>query len=396
MTSNGKQTIFYISPSIIPSRLANSIHVVNMCEGLANYNYKVTLFSVTTLKSKKKAFLSLTKNYGIDNLDVKFISFKLKIKRGVEFFIAFSTFFVYFKCLIQNKKPDFIISRNLYGALIFVLIFRERVIYETHTLETGFRRVIQRYITNNKSIINVVISSALASILSNNYKMPIDKFHVLHDAAKSDLYRIDKLERRKIQINQLELVANLFSYDKVIGYFGHLYPGRGIDIIEGLASKNPSHIFLVYGGNEEDILHYKSNNTNDNLFFMGHINPEMVHRLMSMMDILLMPYQTSVSIGLKDVDTSKWMSPMKMFEYMSCGVPIISSNLSVLKEVLIDGYNSLLVKPDNVDDWSSAIQRISESPILEEKLGINAYKDYKEKYTWNIRAKSMIMLFDDF
>jgi len=111
-----------------------------------------------------------------------------------------------------------------------------------------------------------------------------------------------------------------------------------------------------------------------------------------MMDVLLMPYQKSVSIGIKGVDTSNWMSPMKLFEYLSAGVPIISSNISVLKEVLIDGENCLLVEPDDVNSWSIALQNIISNAELEEKLGFNAYNLYKDKYTWKHRAKGMLTL----
>jgi hypothetical protein len=62
-----------------------------------------------------------------------------------------------------------------------------------------------------------------------------------------------------------------------------------------------------------------------------------------MMDALLMPYQKHVSIDLSSVDASKWISPMKMFEYLSSGALIISSNIPVLLEVLIDNDTCLFV-----------------------------------------------------
>ena len=114
---------------------------------------------------------------------------------------------------------------------------------------------------------------------------------------------------------------------------------------------------------------------------------------MSMMDILLMPYQSSVSIGIKGIDTSKWMSPIKMFEYMSFGVPIISSDLNVLREVLINRDNAILVKADDIGAWSKALKDIVDDPSFSKKLGNNAYDLCKSKYTWRIRANSMINLF---
>ena len=47
---------------------------------------------------------------------------------------------------------------------------------------------------------------------------------------------------------------------------------------------------------------------------------------------------------------------IKIFEYMSSKRPIISSNLKVLKEVLIHKENRLLVNPENLDDWVLAIK----------------------------------------
>ena len=125
---------------------------------------------------------------------------------------------------------------------------------------------------------------------------------------------------------------------------------------------------------------------------MGYIDPKNARETMGIMDVLLMPYQKSVSIGIKGIDTSKWMSPMKMFEYLSVGVPIISSNLSVLKEVLVDYENCLLVEPDDIDAWSEALNRVISDAGLEEQLGLNAYMLYRHKYTWRRRAKAMLDL----
>lgn len=196
------------------------------------------------------------------------------------------------------------------------------------------------------------------------------------------------MKRDKLLGGEIEL----HKYDKIIGYFGHLYPGRGIEVIQGVAERYPAHSFLVYGGNEIEIRKYNENNTISNLFFMGHIPPNLVHNVMEMMDVLLMPYQKSVSIGLAGVDTAQWMSPMKMFEYLSVGIPIISSDLPVLREVLEDGVNSILVTPDDVDEWSAALKTVIYDSNLYDKLGNNAYNLYCSKYTWKLRAENMLGL----
>ena len=54
--------------------------------------------------------------------------------------------------------------------------------------------------------------------------------------------------------------------------------------------------------------------------------------------------------------------------------------------------NCLLVEPDDLNSWSIALHDIILNNELNEKLGINAYNLYKDKYTWKHRAKGMLSL----
>mgnify|MGYP006419701903 CR=1 FL=1 len=89
-------------------------------------------------------------------------------------------------------------------------------------------------------------------------------------------------------------------------------------------------------------------------------------------------------------DTSPWMSPMKLFEYMSSSSPIISTDLPVLREVLDDG-NSILVSYD-VIEWKKAILKIYNDRKHGEFLAKNAYEDLKSKYTWEKRSAKIFNL----
>ncbi len=383
---------FYISPSVIPSRAANSIHVVNMCEAFTQHDCDVTLFIRSMNKDKDECKHILTNFYGVDNNRINVNPYVSNVSKGAELIIAFKAFSTFLKEKIKGDEPDCIVSRNLYAAILIGLLFRKKLVYETHAPEKGLRKVFQKYVIQSNQIRTVVISQALKNIISEMYDLSDSNIEVLHDAARAGQVSIDENERKVLQENFLSEKVELSKYEKVVGYFGHLYPGRGIDVIEGLAVINKNFAFIVYGGNDEEITHFKKNNSNSNLFFMGHISPERVRAAMSMMDVLLMPYQRSVSVGVKGVDTAQWMSPMKMFEYMSTGVPIISSDLPVLREVLIHGENALLAKADSVAEWSSALQQIYVSKDLEKKLGKNAFKDYQDEYTWKGRVEIMMNL----
>jgi glycosyltransferase involved in cell wall biosynthesis len=116
----------------------------------------------------------------------------------------------------------------------------------------------------------------------------------------------------------------------------------------------------------------------------------MARRLMSGMDVLLMPYQEQVSIGVRHHDTARWMSPMKMFEYLATGVPVVSSDLPALKEVLRDGENCILVPPHKPDAWTAAVDRLLADPNLARFIGANAHKNYRNHYSWSQRARALV------
>jgi glycosyltransferase involved in cell wall biosynthesis len=103
-----------------------------------------------------------------------------------------------------------------------------------------------------------------------------------------------------------------------------------------------------------------------------------------------MPYQYEVSIGIDFHDTARWMSPMKMFEYMASGVTVISSDLPVLREILQDGFNALLVEPNDSNAWTSALLSLMHDSELPRRLALQARSDFIKYHTWSIRANKII------
>ena len=107
-------------------------------------------------------------------------------------------------------------------------------------------------------------------------------------------------------------------------------------------------------------------------------------------DILLMPYQKKVVLGIEKRNVSMTMSPLKMFEYMGLEVPIISSDLPVLREILKNKYNSILVRSDSKESWSREINNLLLDKNLSAKIAKNAKKQMLKEHTWESRAKKII------
>ena len=105
-----------------------------------------------------------------------------------------------------------------------------------------------------------------------------------------------------------------------------------------------------------------------------------------------MPYQNNVFLFNDKYDTARWMSPMKMFEYLASGVPIIASDLPVLKEVLIHENNSYLVNCDNPEKWIEAINILKYNKNLYNTISYNAIQQFNDNYTWDKRSHKIMDL----
>jgi len=376
--------IVYISPSTLPSRTANSIHVVMQCAGLVNAGAEVKLFAKRSVCDEHDLETELEKAYGREVLTFDLKTYYSKTSKADSLKIAF----VSLTNIFRNPWPDCILSRNLYAAFIIGVLMKRKIIFETHQLEYGFRKKMQFMIMRSSKVTTITISQKLVECLEEHHgKGPLNSL-VLHDAAPDGIQPL-AIEKRRASIARIVQNANN-NWEAVCGYFGHLYEGRGIEVIDGLAKCRPDALFLVFGGNESDIEERKRNNQLKNVVYAGHLPYPEAQEAMRSVDVLLMPYQRTVSIGVAQHDTARWMSPMKMFEYLASGVPIISSDLPVLREVLKDKVNCLLVDPENVDDWLNALGSLIENPDFSANLGKQGHIDYSSEHTWYQRGKRII------
>ncbi|MBI4744685.1 MAG: glycosyltransferase [Actinobacteria bacterium] len=83
-------------------------------------------------------------------------------------------------------------------------------------------------------------------------------------------------------------------------------------------------------------------------------------------------------------------SPTKLFEYMAMGRGIAASNLEQIGEVLENEKTALLVGPGDVDQLMNVILRLVEDEELRERLGQNAYREVKDKYTWKKNVEKIV------
>ncbi len=368
-----KLKINYIAESIIPSRSANSIHVMHMCSEWAKLGHSVTLVVSKAHSSRtEQGVLDVYEFYGVsNNFNIHYIT-KSSFKGAV--------YCNAIKMGLYCKKQGGLNYSRHYWASVFCTLLRIEVSHEFHgplPNKGGWKgKLAQRFI-NSKYLLNIfVISEALKHIFIKD-GVSENLMTVAHDAATEATKREEEIT------------------DTVkIGYVGHLYGGRGIELIFKVAKQRPNYQFHLIGGNEKDIKLHKESNPPKNIIFHGFLPHSVVGDMRNSMDILLAPYQREVKIWGGARNTVDYMSPLKIFEYMSSNKPIICSDLPVLREVLNES-NAILCHPDNVSEWIEAIDKLLANEVMRYELSTAGLKDFRDKYTWEKRAQYILKAIDE-
>ena len=96
-------------------------------------------------------------------------------------------------------------------------------------------------------------------------------------------------------------------------------------------------------------------------------------------DVLVLPY-VDAELAVN------YTSPLKLFEYMAAGKPIVAANLPSLREVLRDGENAVLVEPGSATALAVGLRRVLEDRALAERIARRAFNEVAE-YSWDHRAE---------
>lgn len=365
--------IVYIATSIIPSRTANSIHVMKMCQAFAQNGHEVFLLVPDRYKECELGIVDVFSFYGVERcFEIVYIPL-LPIK-GKNLVFGFQA--------AQNAKqfkPDLVYGRDLAGCF-FISLMKYQTIFESHAPVGNFIyvRMIKKLIKSSTLKKFVVITYALKNYYIEQYPFLEDKIFVAPDGADS------------IPNTILPVTFPNKGKKLQVGYVGHLYPGRGIEVIEQLAKRCPWADFHIIGGTDDDINScMQLIKPSNNLIFQGYKPSFEAEKYRLGCDILLAPYQNKVSVA-GGGNTVKWMSPLKVFEYMASGKAIICSDIPVLKEVLDHGRNAILCDPEDIDSWENALLYLYENETERIRIGDNAKSDLISNYTWYSRVQKIL------
>ena len=361
-----------ISASRVPSRAANSIQVMKVCQALAQLGHQVCLL---VPGNTPIPWDQLADHYGLETpFEVEWLPAQARLKRYDFAWRAVNR--------AQAQRADVVYVWPLQAG-VTALLRGLPVLLEMHGEPEGrlgptlFRFFLR--LRGKKRLLP--ITHALTAHLERIYRHTFSPGEVVIGPNGVDLRRYEGLPdlaeaRRMLGLPEITTA----------GYTGHLYPGRGIGLLVELARRYPHVHFLWVGGRPEDEETWRrelASQSLANVSLTGFVPNSRLPLYQAAADILLMPYERAIA-GSSGGNSADYCSPMKMFEYMACGRAILSSDLPVLREVLNES-NAVLCPPEDTEAWDVAFGALLDNSVQRQALGCRARQDVTA-YTWQARA----------
>ncbi len=384
----------YLCNSRLPTEKAYGIQIAKMCEAFALQSMETTLiypFRKNRIKEDIFSYYALRHNFNtkeIRSSDFYWPGFLDKMSFIIKNY--FSARALANEALKENA--DIYYTRDELAAY-FLSKRNKNVVFECHRFSRKRKLFYSRFKKIDLRII--AISDGLKEDL---VKFGIKNFNILVARDGVDLAEfsvpMNKGERKEKQ----RIFREEFFTDhddrrrrkKIAVYIGSLYPWKGADILikvtEHLKNINPNYLIWIVGGSKNDVEVLKKgldSNIVPFIYVNGAVPHKEVAKILVAADCAILTGNESETIS------AKYTSPLKMFEYMASGCPIIAQSLPSFREVLSD-ENSFLVKPGDPKDLADKIACVFENEGMAEEKAAKALEDV-QKYSWQERAKKILI-----
>ncbi len=371
--------ICYIVTSRMPSEKAHGFQIAKTCEELALLGEKVTLLvpnRKTAITKDVFDYYSVKRNFTIQYVRV-FDFFALEKYLGRLAFILQSISFALRLSFLKLPQETVIITRN--PEIVWVMTLRGfKTIYSAHNwperkraLFLFFMRRVSKVIANSHGTARPFLKHGFTTVVVPNGV----------DIASFDAIAHSKDDLRKSLGLPLE--------KKIAMYVGHLYSWKGAHVVmaaaEQAAKEKRDIVFVFVGGTASDLKKYQSivaERHLSNVLLVGHQEKKNIPHYIKAADVLLLPNTE------ENTESVRYTSPIKMFEYMASGVPIVASNLPSLREVL-DDATAFFVKPGDVHSLLHGISAVFSNSNTAQTKAKKAYEKVQE-YTWSTYAKKVL------
>jgi glycosyltransferase involved in cell wall biosynthesis len=378
--------ILYLADIRFPMERANGIQTIETAHALARRGVEVDLVVRRTDRRSDEACLAFFGLAPHPGLRLRRVSTPL----GKWSYLASALALL----LRARGKWDFLFTRDLILADLAIRLSTLPVIYEAHTVAAVFAEeharlyaggspasasklerldARERRVCRGASGIIAITSALLESLQSRHGK-------IAHAAVVPDGTRLPEALPGLSEGRADPSPAR-------VTYVGQLYPWKGVDVLVEAMRCVENAELVVIGGlpPEADLDRLKDLATRlslkDRVRFLGFVPPPALEAERAKTDVFVIPLLDSTTARL-------FTSPLKLFEAMASGRPVVASDLPSIREILEHERNALLVPPGDARALAAAVERLLRDPELSAKLAARAFEDVKA-YSWDRRAQAI-------
>jgi len=363
-----------ISASQVPSRAANSIQVMKVCQALIDLGHEISLW--VPGNTPEEDWDTLLAHYGLrDTFPIHWLTAPLRLRR-YDFALRAVQQAHYWEAELFYVWP--------YQVAALASNLGRPTVLEMHDRPMGRLgpTLFRAFLKGSGALRILPTTRVLAGMLEEQFQTTFPPGFVSISPNGVDLSRYADFPSAQKLRAELGLRESL-----TVGYTGHLYAGRGMEMVVALAGRNPDVEFLVAGGEPNDVDRWQAVIAAENIrnvFLLGFVPNQRLPGIQGACDILIMPHARQVRDS-SGTDIAAVTNPMKSFEYLAAGRAIMASDLPILHEVLHDG-NAVFLPPEDVDNWDAALKALLKDPERREALGRRAKEDARQ-YTWLERER---------
>lgn len=382
-----KMKIAYIDPHPVPGLTPSTMQMLQTVDGMGQAGMDVTLITpVSPVTVKQVLGRELSGN----------VKLMPQFDPRRKWYFPFSThkpFFWQAKKILKREKFDALLVRNLKLAdYLLKQNLGVKIYFETHEIfAQNFKeehpdfsasdarkykllREREHRVYNHAAGV-FALTSLLVEDIKRDYGAKNTRFCILPDGfdpALADAAR-----------EKFEQVGRQPGPPRVL-YLGSLHPWKGVNtLVEAMAKVPPPTECWIAGGEPHRIEELKQQATQlgvaDRIQFLGKIPPLERFDLIAQADICALPL-TETSIA------SRYTSPLKLFEYMAMGKPIVAADLPSIREVLSHGEEALLFSVGAAEKMAVAIAKFVDDLSLCQRVGQLA-KYRSLEFSWEKRGK---------